>query len=372
MIIVFLGKRGGALHLLSEVVSDMSEYVYPELIDLILSVEADANLPNYVNIRKNSISLPHSLAELLTPSGFYNAFVATLKISHLIFTTESQYLLQLMPNPFDWIIDILCNINHIEIIRAVHDIQPHYGEKWPTKRSMQIRIKRASGFIVYSKYIRDKLQAVSQKPSVLAKLNNSIKLKTQGSISPEIVDIVNSKKGKVTFLCIGRIFEYKGFDDAIKVISNSNLDCNLIIAGDGKIKQDTIGDHIFVWNKWLSEEEFLYLIRSADVILLPYREASQSGIIPIAAHENKIILHTYVGGLLEQVAGYELGYGFEPNDLSALGKAIKEAFELILNGHRNLYRSNAKATKNVLPTTSEALIQIQSALELPEKKRGIL
>ena len=61
------------------------------------------------------------------------------------------------------------------------------------------------------------------------------------------------------------------------------------------------------------------LISEANVVVLPYLQASQSGIIEIAKSARKIIVVTPVAGLMEQIEDYDRAHvtkDFNPSNLA--------------------------------------------------------
>ena len=110
-------------------------------------------------------------------------------------------------------------------------------------------------------------------------------------------------------LFLGRIEKYKGVDlllDAFFEVNKKMPNINLTIAGNGNLKPylpkiKRSEKAITVINKWLEDEEIGDLIYDCDFLVLPYIDASQSGIIPLAFGCGKTVIATNVGALSEQV-----------------------------------------------------------------------
>jgi glycosyltransferase involved in cell wall biosynthesis len=106
-------------------------------------------------------------------------------------------------------------------------------------------------------------------------------------------------------------------------------DSILTIAGEGHVVSRDIS-RIQHLDRWLSDSEVLSLITNSDVVVLPYLEASQSGIIPVALSSNRPIVITPVGGLIEQIEDGINGVvskGITPQALAAaLNKATTQEF----------------------------------------------
>lgn len=106
---------------------------------------------------------------------------------------------------------------------------------------------------------------------------------------------------------IGRIEPYKGLDLLINAfLRNKDLKLNLIIAGSGKIDDEIKNkiqsdSRIILINRYIREEEFEELFNQIDILVLPYKRASQSGVIPMSFAFGVPVIATNVGALSEQV-----------------------------------------------------------------------
>ena len=84
---------------------------------------------------------------------------------------------------------------------------------------------------------------------------------------------------------------------------SSDKNLKLVIAGHGKIKK-VHNARISYVNKWLSNEEILVFVSNAKVVVFPYIEASQSGLLPLVMSFNKTIVISNQPGLIEQSKNY--------------------------------------------------------------------
>ena len=110
----------------------------------------------------------------------------------------------------------------------------------------------------------------------------------------------------IRLLMFGRLRAYKGLDllrDAYRLLPPGGF--SLRVVGDGPAAALAPGlaelPGVTVENRWVAEAEIPSLIRAADALVLPYREASQSGIIPIAQALGVPVVATPAGGLAEQI-----------------------------------------------------------------------
>jgi len=136
-------------------------------------------------------------------------------------------------------------------------------------------------------------------------------------------------------LFFGRIWPYKGLDHLIRaepLISARVTDVRFVIAGRGEdfaryraMMRDP--DRFTVINEFVSSERRAQLFAEAAVVVLPYVEASQSGVIPIAYAHEKPVVATSVGGLPEAVEDGRTGFVVPPRDERALADAVVQLLE---------------------------------------------
>ena len=112
----------------------------------------------------------------------------------------------------------------------------------------------------------------------------------------------------LTLLYFGRIEYYKGLDillDAFQLIKNKRHNVRLEIWGSGDLnpyKEQIEGTgSVRIENRWVDEEEIAPLFRRADLCILPYRDASQSGVVGISSDAAVPIVATPAEGLIEQL-----------------------------------------------------------------------
>lgn len=136
---------------------------------------------------------------------------------------------------------------------------------------------------------------------------------------------------KNTIGFIGRIEPYKGLGllvDAFEQLNNSSL--KLLIAGSGNIgsglrRRIEANPNIELINRYIEDDEFQSLVNCIDFIVLPYKRASQSGIIPMAFAFGKTVISTKVGALEEQIPE-GTGVLVNPNP-SDIAKAIEKLYK---------------------------------------------
>ena len=137
-------------------------------------------------------------------------------------------------------------------------------------------------------------------------------------------------------LFFGFIRKYKGLDILLEAMSLLNNDIKLLIAGefyedrklyDDLIAQLKIADKLILRTDFINDSEVAFYLSAADFVIQPYKNATQSGVTPLAYHFEKPMLVTNVGSLPDLVPDHKVGLVAEPNALSVKEK-IKELYQL--------------------------------------------
>lgn len=126
-------------------------------------------------------------------------------------------------------------------------------------------------------------------------------------------------------LFFGIIRKYKGLDILLKAFADNRLQnqsLKLIIAGEfyedpkpyhDLIEEYNLSDSVVLATKFIPDESVVDYFCAADIIVQPYKNATQSGVTQIAYHFEKPMLVTNVGGLNEIVPNNKAGYVCKPN-----------------------------------------------------------
>jgi glycosyltransferase involved in cell wall biosynthesis len=134
-------------------------------------------------------------------------------------------------------------------------------------------------------------------------------------------------------LFFGFIRDYKGLDLLLEAIARPEireLNIKLLVAGEfytdstpyfEQIKKLGIEDLVILSNDFIPDSEVGAYFSACDVVVQPYKSATQSGVTQIAYHFNKPMIITNVGGLAEFVPDGIAGYVVEP-DSKAVAESI--------------------------------------------------
>ncbi len=165
----------------------------------------------------------------------------------------------------------------------------------------------------------------------------------------------------VCLLFFGFIRAYKGLDLLLEALAKEPLKqqhLKLVIAGEcyedwlpyqQLIERGGIADRVVLKTEYISDDEVKYYFSAADLVVQPYKTATQSGITQIAMHFNKPTLVTRVGGLPEMVEHGVTGLVVEPTPdaiADALMRYLPKAKQHYLEG--NIAEAKLKYSWRVL------------------------
>jgi glycosyltransferase involved in cell wall biosynthesis len=132
-------------------------------------------------------------------------------------------------------------------------------------------------------------------------------------------------KNEFVFLFFGFIRKYKGLDlllEAVSQLKEKSKNFKVLIAGefyedrkqyDDLIQQLNINEQLILRTDFIPDSEVKYYLCAADAVVQPYRNATQSGVTPLAYHFEVPMIVTNVGGLPALVPHNKVGLICEPN-----------------------------------------------------------
>lgn len=246
-----------------------------------------------------------------------------------------RYWLPFMGPAFGTILRRIKSNKHSKIICIADNIIPH--EKRPgDKQFTAYFIKPVDGFVTMSREVLKDTQSLTKKPAIFQP--HPLYDNFGPALSKEAARRkLNLPPGKY-LLFFGFIRKYKGLDILLEAMADERLkqqDIRLIIAGEyyeGKeaceaiIAQQNLADRVFAFTDFIPNEAVRDYFSAADLVVQPYRSATQSGITQIAYHFEKPMVVTNVGGLPEVVPDGKTGFvtGPEPR---AIADAIIRFYE---------------------------------------------
>lgn len=208
-------------------------------------------------------------------------------------------------------------------VLVVHDAAPHPGENGWRRPLMRNDYRQADLLVSLTGSVRDRLSAEMGVPP------GKVILSAHGPLRYGSGGMRTLGAPPYQLLLFGRLLPYKGIDrliEAMRLLEEENFPARLRLVGQGPLKIESLPGNTELDRRWVGDEEIPGLFAQSDLLVLPYQEASQSGVLAIAQHLGLPPLVTPVGGLIEQVEGGRSG--FVADDISARGlaDAIKRAF----------------------------------------------
>ena len=171
-------------------------------------------------------------------------------------------------------------------------------------------------------------------------------------------------------LFFGFIRDYKGLDILLNAMPElkEKINLKLAVAGEfysnkekylGLISRLNLKDHVYLFTDFIPTSEVKYYFSACDAVVLPYKDATQSGIVQIAMNFKKPVIATNVGGISEVVLDGKTGFIVEKENPSALADAVfrfyseKRESEFIMN-------IEAESKKYSWEKFAEGLIELAS------------
>ena len=142
-------------------------------------------------------------------------------------------------------------------------------------------------------------------------------------------------EGEVVFF-FGYVRHYKGLDTLLEAwpAVRARRPATLVVAGEFYEDEapyrrlaSAAGDSVKLMSRYIPDDEVEALFKAADVVVLPYRSATQSGVTHVAYALGVPVITTDVGGLAETVTPGETGLVVPPENPQALAAAIVRYFE---------------------------------------------
>jgi len=175
---------------------------------------------------------------------------------------------------------------------------------------------------------------------------------------------------KRVLLFFGYIRRYKGLETLLHAMPLilKRLSVTLLVVGEfyedehryrGLLKTLSLEKHVLIRADYVPNDQVGAYFSASDVVVLPYRSATQSGIVQIAYQFDKSVIATDVGGLSEVVIDGVTGFIVPPNDPSALADAVVEFYQKKLEKkfERGVKKEKPRYSWNAMVQTIEEITQ---------------
>jgi len=285
-----------------------------------------------------------------------------------------KFWMPFMAPCFGKIARIIKKNRHTKIISIIDNIIPH--EKRAGDRVLaNYFVKTVDGFVAMSKSVLDDLETFDKvKPKVFCPhpLYDNFGEPISKEIAKQNLGLDASLK---YILFFGFIRDYKGLDlllEAFAKCVEKDKSLRLLVAGefytDSKpyfeiIKKHHLEDLVLMHKDFIPDEKVVDYFCAADIVVQPYKNATQSGVTQIAYHFNKPMIVTNVGGLAEIVPNGKVGFIVAPV-VADITDAILNFFQKNIEEEFSKNASIEK-TKYSWDNMIEAIKQISFTNNLP-------
>ena len=248
-----------------------------------------------------------------------------------------KYWIPFMAPCFGTIAKIIRKNKSTKILALVHNLLPH-DRHFGDNQLSNYFLKNIDGFVAMSKSVLDDLNKFDDtKPKLFSPhpLYDNFGMAKSREEALKALGLDTSFKYMLFF---GIIRKYKGLDLLLKAFADKRLNngsIKLIIAGEfyedntlymNLIEKYSLQDSIVMSTKFIPDNEVVNYFCGADIIVQPYKHATQSGVAQIAYHFEKPMLVTDVGGLKEIIPHNKVGYVIQPDE-NEIVKALVDFFQ---------------------------------------------
>ena len=252
---------------------------------------------------------------------------------------------------FSKIAKIVKRNGHTKCIGLIHNMIPH--EKSALDKMFAPRfVKTMDGFVALSKSVLDDVASLDKQNKPKCFVPHPLYDHFGEIISrDEAIKHLALDPNNRYMLFFGLVRAYKGLDLLIDAFADERLrkyPVKLIVAGEfyddekpylEQIKKRDVDDLVIIQNQYINDDDVKYYFNVAEIIVQPYKSATQSGVTQIAYHFEKPMLVTNVGGLGEIIPNGKVGYVVEPNPSSIADALVdfydNERYEAFVEGVRN-------------------------------------
>jgi len=249
-----------------------------------------------------------------------------------------KYWLPFMGPAFGTILRRAKSNKHTRVLCIVDNIIPH--EKRPGDVPFtKYFIKAVDAFVTMSKDVLKDVCTFTDKPAFFTPhpIYDSY---LEGVSKEDACRKLNLDPAKKYILFFGFIRAYKGLDWLLEAMADERIKAagiELIAAGEyynkdveannnAIIEKHKLQDVVHLSTDFIPNSEVRYYFSAADLVVQPYKHATQSGITQIAFHFEKPMVVTNVGGLAEVVPDGKVGFVAEP-DPASIAEAILKFYQ---------------------------------------------
>lgn len=213
-----------------------------------------------------------------------------------------------------------------KVVAICHDPIAHSGTKFYQQYLFKRHYRKADDVFTLTKSFKEIVHMQFKTPLEHIHYVPHGRMQMYNSYSQEMYELLRFDSNKYTFLYFGFIEHYKGLNilaAAYRKLRQQRNNISLIIAGNGDFspyeKAFSDLEDVTVINRYIKDEEVGALFAGPNVVsVLPYLNATQSGVIPIAYEYLTPVIASDTGGLKEQLNDGKIGLLFECGNVEDL------------------------------------------------------
>lgn len=227
-----------------------------------------------------------------------------------------------------------------KILFVCHNVFPH--ERFPLDKVLtRLVLQRGDYFIVQSGKDAEDLKHIvpdARYEQTVHPTYNTFKFENMSKEKAR--KRLGLSANEKILLFFGFVREYKGLDILLKALAYATEDIQnlkLMVVGDfgsednkqryrNIIDENKIGRYTNIYDGYIPDKEIEKFFAACDLVVLPYRSATQSGIVQISFGFDKPVVVTRVGGLPDVVKDGKTGFVVEPENPFLLAETIKRYF----------------------------------------------
>jgi glycosyltransferase involved in cell wall biosynthesis len=217
-----------------------------------------------------------------------------------------------------------------------HNVLPHESSA-VDRVLINIGLSKADAFLVQSKEDGKNLERIEKDPVMAVNPLPIYDFFDEGRYDRRAAREALGVDGPV-ILFFGYIRGYKGLRDLVEAFPKvlQRVRATLLVVGefyekrepyDERIAALAIGDHVRIVDEYVPNEDVEIYFKASDLVVLPYRTATQSAIVQTAFGFEKPVVVTAVGGLPDVVLDGVTGYVVPKGDIDALADAVVRFFD---------------------------------------------
>jgi glycosyltransferase involved in cell wall biosynthesis len=230
-----------------------------------------------------------------------------------------------------------------KLIFLCHNVLPH-EPSWLDVPAVRLALGRGDGFVVHAQEQAVALRHIWPSARVLV-----TPLPTYADVGQTAVPLpIPPPEGCPVLLFCGFVRPYKGLDVLLEALPQvlAQQTVHLMVVGEfwqgtaeyeAQIGRLGIAPHVTLINQYVADEVLAAYVRRANVVVLPYRSATQSAVVQMAFGLGTPVITTNVGGLAEAVEDGVTGLVVGAEDVGELAGAVNryvgEGLEVGLRQH---------------------------------------